>query len=186
MASPCWNLPKTLWKCLPHSTSAVKQAHEAHLQTKWSDEWKMSTRYAHIKALDPSHMSKSFLRLTGCLCKMNTAIYTQLHTGHAPLNKHLHQIKKSATPNCLQCEGEQAETVHHYLFDCTRYNREHHILGLKLSHNALSMYHLLSNKSAQQALFCYIDSTKCLHTTFSDIPIPLKPKLKTCPGINHA
>ena len=117
---------------------------------------------------------------------MNTAIYTQLHTGHAPLNKHLHQIKKSATPNCLQCEGEQAETVHHYLFDCTRYNREHHILGLKLSHNALSMYHLLSNKSAQQALFCYIDSTKCLHTTFSDIPIPLKPKLKTCPGINHA
>lgn len=185
MASPCRDLPKTLWKRLPRSTSAVKQAHEAHLQAKWSDEWKTSTRYAHIKALDPSHTSKSFLRLTSCLRKTNTAVYIQLRTGHAPLNKHLHRIKKSATPHCLQCEDNQIETVHHYLFDCTRYDRERHILGQKLGHNALSTYHLLSNKSAQQALFGYIDSTKRLHATFGDIPIPPKPKLKTRPGLNH-
>ncbi|KIM61994.1 hypothetical protein SCLCIDRAFT_54436, partial [Scleroderma citrinum Foug A] len=110
-----------------------------------------------------------FLRLTSCLRKTNTAVYIQLRTGHAPLNKHLHRIKKSATPHCLQCEDNQIETVHHYLFDCTRYDRERHILGQKLGHNALSTYHLLSNKSAQQALFGYIDSTKRLHATFGDI-----------------
>ena len=42
LASPRRKLPKTLRKGLPRSTSAVKQAHEAHLQVKWSDEWKKS------------------------------------------------------------------------------------------------------------------------------------------------
>ena len=186
LASPHCELPKTLQKSLLCSMSAVKQAHKAHLQMKWSDEWEKSTRYAHIGVLDLTHTSKSFLRLTGNLCKKNTAIYFQLCTGHIPLNKHLHQIKKSATPQCLQCDGTQIETVHHYLFDCTRYNRERHILGQKLSRNTLSTYHLLSDKNTQQALFGYINGTKWLHNTFGDIPIPPKPKLKTRPGTNHA
>jgi len=189
MTSPCRDLPKNLRKRLPCSTSTVKQAHDAHIQAKWNDEWKKSTCYAHIKALDPAHTPKSFLRLTGSLRKKHTAIYVQLHTRHTPLNKHLNRIKKSATPNCLQCGGDQIETVHHFLCDCTRYDRERHILQQKMGHNALLTSHLLSDKSAQQALFQYIDSTKCLHTTFGDIPIPLKPQLKTRPnhtGTHHA
>ena len=181
MASPRQDLPKTLQGRLPHSTSAIKQAHEAHLQRKWNDEWKISSCYAHIRSLDLSHTLKSFLRLTGQLPKKHTAIYIQLRTGHIPLNKHLNRIKKSATPYCLQCGSNQIETVHHYLFNCSRYDREHHILRQKLGHNALSTYHLLSDKVAQQALFQYIGSTKCLHTTFGDIPIPPKPQVKTCP-----
>jgi len=128
MASPHWDLPKTLWGWLPCSTSAIKQAHEAHLQRKWNDEWKTSSRYAHIRSLDPNHMLKSFLRLTGWLHKKHTAIYIQLCTGHILLNKHLNRIKKSTTPYCLQCGSNQIETVHHYLFDCSRYDRECHIL----------------------------------------------------------
>ncbi|KIM57554.1 hypothetical protein SCLCIDRAFT_43817, partial [Scleroderma citrinum Foug A] len=110
-----------------------------------------------------------FLKLAGHLRKKHMAIYMQLCTGHVPLNKHLHCIRKSITASCLQCEGDQMETVHHYLFDCPRYDRERHVLQQKLGHNTLSTAHLLSEKTAQQALFRFIDSTKCLHATFGDI-----------------
>ena len=89
-ASPHHKLPKMLRTCLPLSTSAIKQAHEDHLQKKWHEEWQKSPRYPHIKALDPKQTPRSFLKLTGRLRKKHTAIYIQLRTKHAPLNKHLH------------------------------------------------------------------------------------------------
>ena len=173
-ASPQHELPKTLRTHLLFSTSAIKQAHDDHLQRKWRKEWQDSPQYPHINMLDPKHTPRSFLKLAGQLKKKHTAIYIQLCTGHVPLNKHLYRIKKSITASCLQCEGDQTETVHHYLFDCPRYDRDRHILQEKLGHNALSTTHLLSKKATQQALFRYINSTKCLHATFGDIPTPPK------------
>ena len=120
-ASPRRELPKTLWKKLPMSMSAAKQTHENQLQRRWHEEWKNSPQHPHIEALDPSQTPNSFLHLMGHLKKKHTSIYIQLRTGHIPLNKHLHRIKKSATPKCLQCGHNQIETVHHYLFDCPRY-----------------------------------------------------------------
>ena len=173
-ASPCRELPKLLRHPLPFSTSAVKQAHEDSLQKRWREEWQGSPRYPHIRALDLKHTPRSFLKLTGHLRKKHTAIYVQLHTGHALLNKHLNCIKKSDTASCLQCADDQTETIHHYMFDCPRYNRERHILQQKLGHNTHSTAYLLSDKTTQQALFRFIDSTKCLHATFGDIPTPPK------------
>lgn len=117
-------LPKTLHKSLPQSTSATKQTHRSELQEKWCEDWQKSPQHPHIKALDPSHTPKSFTRLAGQLKKKHTALDVQLHTGHIPLNKHLHRIKRSATPMCLQCGDAQIESIHHFLFDCPRYNRE--------------------------------------------------------------
>jgi len=173
-SSPRRDLPKTLRKRLPTSTSAIKQTHESQIQRKWHEEWKKSPRHPHTVALDPTQTPNSFLRLTGHLKKKHTSIYVQLCTGHIPLNKHLHRIKKSATPMCLQCGDNQIETVHHYLFDCPRYDRERHILRQKLGQNASSTSHLLSEKTAQQVLFRYIDNTKRLHPVFGDIPTPPK------------
>jgi len=180
-ASPRRELPKTPWKKLPMSTSAAKQTHENQLQRRWHEEWKNSPRHPHIEALDPSQMPNSFLRLTGHLKKKHTSIYIQLRTGHIPLNKHLHRIKKSTTPECLQCGDNQIETVHHYLFDCPRYNRERHVLRQKLGRSTSSTSYLLSEKAAQQALFRYIDNTKRLHPVFGNIPIPPKSSNPRCP-----
>jgi len=176
MASPRRELPKLLRKRLPLSISAMKQANEDHLQKRWQEEWMASPRHPYINTLDPNQTTRSFMKLVGRLKKKHTAIYVQLRTGHIPLNKHLHQIKKSTSQSCLQCEGHHVETVHHLLFDCPRYARERHILRQKIGHNALSTSHLLSAKPAQQALFRFIDSTKCLHSTFGDIPIPQSSK----------
>ena len=67
MASPCHSLQKLLRKHLPLSTSAIKQVHEEHLQKKWQKEWQKSPRYNHIKALNPKHTPRSFLKLAGRL-----------------------------------------------------------------------------------------------------------------------
>jgi len=128
MASPRRELPKSLRKCLPLSISAMKQANEDCLHKKWQEEWMASPRHPHINALDPTQTTRSFMKLVGHLKKKHTAIYVQLRTGHIPLNKHLHRIKKSASQSCLQCEGDHIETIHHLLFDCPRYARERHIL----------------------------------------------------------
>jgi len=151
-------------------------ANNNHLQKRWQQEWQTSPRHPHINALDPKHMTRSFLKLAGHLKKKHTAIYVQLCTSHILLNRHLHKIKKSATPCCLQCKDDQVETVHHFLFDCPKYARERHVLRQKLGHATLSTLHLLSMKSTQQALFRFIDSTKHLHPTFGDIPVPLSSK----------
>jgi hypothetical protein len=44
----------------------------------------------------------------------------------------------SATPNCPIC-ADLEETIHHFLFVCPQYNREHFILSRKLGHKASSL-----------------------------------------------
>ncbi|KAI6157897.1 hypothetical protein BKA82DRAFT_131838, partial [Pisolithus tinctorius] len=52
------------------------------------------------------------------------------------------------------------ENVHHYIYQCPRYDREHHILHNALGRDANSLMFLLSNKKAQTHLFKYIMATK--------------------------
>ena len=176
--SPSRELPPSLRKPLPKSLSVTKQYHDASLQRLWLTTWKNSPRHDHINSIDPSTPSKKFMKLTNIANKKHTAIYTQLHTGHIPLNKHLFRFKKSDTDLCLQCDSKCPETVHHYLFDCPKYVRERHTLRIKLGKKALSMSHLLNSKHAQQALFAFINASQRLKATFGVIPVPPKEPVK--------
>jgi len=165
-------LPKILRKPLPASISAAKQDHNAKLQNRWLSIWKQSPRYDHMATIDPSSPSKAFTKLTKYLGKKQSSIYVQLRTGHVPLNKHLYRFKCSDTPLCLQCNDERPESVHHFLFECPRYNRERHTLRTKIGQKALSLQCLLADSRAQRALFIYINETKRLKATFGEIPLP--------------
>ena len=70
-SSNAQNLPKMLKDTLPHSKSALKQAHNKKLNRKAQKIWKIKN-------------------LPRCLAN----VLTQLWMGHAPLAKHLHCIKK--------------------------------------------------------------------------------------------
>ena len=70
-SSNAQNLPKMLKDTLPHSKSALKQAHNEKLNRKAQKIWKIKN-------------------LPRCLAN----VLTQLWMGHAPLAKHLHCIKK--------------------------------------------------------------------------------------------
>ena len=49
-----------------------------------------------------------------------TAIF-RLRTQHAPLNAHLHRIKKDHPAKCVYCPDSD-ETVEHFLFHCQLYD----------------------------------------------------------------
>ena len=59
----------------------------------------------------------------------NSKKLTQILTGHANLNRHLHIMGLSDTPLCSKCEEEE-ETVQHYISICPYYSRiRHSIFG---------------------------------------------------------
>ena len=122
-----------------------------------------------MSSIDPSLPSKSFMKLIGGLQKRQAGLYTQLRTGHAPLNKHLHHFKRSDTPNCLQCGDTTPETVHHFLFTCPRYDREKFIMERDVGRKVYHTAYLLSNANAKTRLLRYINETKRLAQTFSEV-----------------
>ena len=170
-SSPRRQLPAALKHPLPSSISALKQYHNSSLLSVWSRTWHQSPRYHHIASIDPSLPSNAFTKLTKSIGKKHAAIYTQLRTGHIPLNKHLHRIKKSDTPLCLQCGDNKQENVHHFLFECRKYDRERHALRTKLGRGTFSIRCLLAGKRAQRPLFKYINETMRLAATFGDVLI---------------
>ena len=94
----------------------------------------------------------------------------QLRSGHIALNKHLHRINSSDTPLCLQCKTNVPETVHHLLFECTRYSREHHILRNNLGREALSTSHLLADKDGIRETLKFIRATNRLRNLSGEGP----------------
>ncbi|KAG2033990.1 hypothetical protein BDR03DRAFT_830036, partial [Suillus americanus] len=92
----------------------------------------------------------------------------QLRSGHAPLNKHLHRIAKSATATYSQCE-ESDESVHHFLLSCPAYTRQRNILRAELGTKAHRMKHILNEPECLKALFKYIATTRRFETVFGDV-----------------
>ena len=167
--SPRANLPTALWNPLPCSIPTLKQAHNAKLMKLWKDEWSKSPRFPHLSSIDPTLPSKAFMKLTGCLCKQQASLYTQLRIGHAPLNKHLFRFKCSNSPNCLQCGDSTPETVHHFLFVCPRYDWERFILERDIGHKTFHTAYLLTHRNAGKHLLQYINETMRLKPTFGEV-----------------
>ena len=120
--SPHRQLPVALKQPLPSSISVLKQYHNSGLRSLWANLWRQSPHHQHITSIDPFLPSNVFTKLMNSIGKKHMAIYTQLCLGHIPLNKHLHCIKRSDTPLCLQCENNKPENIHHYLFECCKYD----------------------------------------------------------------
>ncbi|KIK79219.1 hypothetical protein PAXRUDRAFT_51835, partial [Paxillus rubicundulus Ve08.2h10] len=81
------------------------------------------------------------LKLVSSLPKQHISLILWLCTTHITLNKHLHHIKKIASPLCPNCN--KIETVEHFLTSCPQYTCECHTLSNILSRNASSVPFLL-------------------------------------------
>ena len=136
-----------LRKPLPVSLSALRQESKSKIQRLWARHWKTSPRCHHMSGIDKSVLSKKWMKLVKPLSCKQTSIIMQLRTGHIVLNKHLHQIKRSDSPHCPNCDENAIETIHHFLFDCTRYHRERSILHRKLRWRTYDISHLLQRLS---------------------------------------
>ncbi|KIK91872.1 hypothetical protein PAXRUDRAFT_108952, partial [Paxillus rubicundulus Ve08.2h10] len=105
-----------------------------------------------------------FLKLASSLPQCHISLIVWLCTAHIALNKHLHCIKKSASPLCPSCD--KIETVEHYLTICPQYIHEHHVLSITLRRSVSSVPFLLTQPKEINLLIAYINSSGCMKETF--------------------
>ncbi|KAF8224647.1 hypothetical protein L208DRAFT_1310070, partial [Tricholoma matsutake] len=93
----------------------------------------------------------------------------QLHTGHAPLAKHLHHIGKADSPTCPACQ-QNKETVEHLILHCTAHHTARQVLRNSTGGAAINITKLLTMPKTLRALFHFIAATNQFHNTFGEIP----------------
>ena len=133
--------------------------------------WAESPRYTRLHQLDPLILKRSFIKLTTKFSKRLTGLLLSLRTRHVPLNLHLHRLGKSDSPRCSYCPMID-ETVHHFLFDCSQYQRERHVLACALGRQATSLPHLLAEAEATPHLARYVNATRRFKSTLGEILMP--------------
>lgn len=170
--SPNLTLPRYLrHKTLPLSISALKQAHQAQMHARWSRLWTASPRHQRLHGIDPHVLQRSFLKLTSTYSKRLTGLILGLRINHIPLNKHLFRLARTDSPHCPHCP-ETEESVHHFLFECRQYQREHHALACALGCKATSLPYLLADENAIPHLARYVNATRRLKPTLGEILMP--------------
>jgi hypothetical protein len=168
-------LPNFLhWNALPLSISALKEVHCKKMRLRWGCLWHKSPRFNRMNQIDSKTLQQSFMKLTADFPKKLTGLYMAIHTGHAPLNKHLHHIGKVASSHCPHCKHPE-ESVLHYLTVCPQYQHEHHIMTCALGCRATSIPFLLSDPDATPHLVHYVNTTGKMKTTFGEVPLPHLP-----------
>ena len=109
---------------LPISISAIKQMITKSTKKEIGIWWKRSPRFKQTKCINHSFPSNKYIKITSSLNRRQTSILTQIRTGHAPINSHLHRIRKADTPYCPQNSCTNAiEDIHHLSFTCPHYIR---------------------------------------------------------------
>ena len=126
----------------------------------------MSPCYHKTHSFDKSTPSKNWLKLVANLSRAQASLLFQLCSGHIGLNRHLHQIKHADSPRCTNCSDGSDETIQHFLFECTKYGQERHIMQRSLHRHASNLAYLLSNSDATLPLLKYIHTTRHLKQTF--------------------
>jgi hypothetical protein len=166
-SSPVRDLPQLLRRKdkLPHSKSAAIKTFKGSIRTKM-EAYAHSSKYLRkLARLDPKFKPSKYATTAASLPRRQSALLVQLRSGHVPVQKHLHRIKKAATATCPGC-GTTEETVMHYLLHCRKYNEQRKVLRRELGRKASEPTYLLSNTKALPALFRYIAATRRFDKTF--------------------
>ena len=85
------------------------------IHAQWEQEWKSSTKGAHLRKIDGTLPARYTRKLYGNLPRNRAYLLTQLRTGHNWLATH---TKKFNFRDDDQCECGAHETVGHVLVDC--------------------------------------------------------------------
>lgn len=153
---------------LPDGVSAIRQAYKVILLPRWREQWKKSPRYTKISRVDPTLPSDQYFKMVKSLPKAVTSLLTQLRTGHAPLNGHLHAIAAVDSSHCQHCPGTP-ETVLHFLMNCPRYRSQRHQLRRELGRNVNNLSYLLPSKKAVPPVVKFVNATHRLRPTYGVI-----------------
>ncbi|TFY52761.1 hypothetical protein EVJ58_g9832 [Rhodofomes roseus] len=164
-------LPRWLRASLPISLAKVRQTFNEELGEKARAEWRTSPRTERMDRVDPDLPSRKYGKLVERLPRRHASILFQLRTEHAPLQQHLHRIKKVDSPTCPNCDTAR-ESVYHYLLECPAHDDQRarlaHDLGPAV---AGSVRHLLTEPKALSPLFRYIHATGRFAATYGELTL---------------
>ena len=102
----------------PFPQSRIKHLINSKVQVLDNNKW-TKNKHNHTDSIIGSNEPSVISQLNNNYIKKRNSYRTILHmiTGHCGLNKHLHNIKRSDTKMCPNCE-ETEETVEHFLGQC--------------------------------------------------------------------
>jgi hypothetical protein len=115
--------------------------------------------------------SKHYQKMADSLPRKHMSLLIQLCTGHAPLNKHLFNMKLTDSPICPACE-DAYEMVHHFLLSCLVYKHHRRDLFFKLKRGSRSLSTLLTHPHAIKHVFKFIGKTRHFKATLRDLNLP--------------
>ena len=124
---------------------------------RWQ-EWEVSPRFIRIHKIDPSLPSKKFQKMANKLTRRQVSMLVQLCTGHTPLKKHLFWIGRAEGPTCPTC-GQDNESVHHFLFDCTMWRQERWRMGSSLGRATKEADSIMNTPKGIVELMKYVGCT---------------------------
>lgn len=154
-------LPRILRRPLPSNAAALRRHHKAQIQHDSLRIWRASKRYAHACYIDEKMKDpqRHFLKRIRPLSRAQASLLFQLRTGHVPLNKHLHRIKRSDSPTCPLCH-EEDETGLHFLLECPSLGKHRYHLSRAGAIVCRSVPLLLSRAKSLFYLFNCITATE--------------------------
>jgi ribonuclease HI len=85
-------LPAPLWRGLPQSKATMVRQAKEMIKQRAKKAWQESLRFAKMRAMDESMPSNNYLKLIASLSRRKASLLFQLHSGHIPLQAHLHKI----------------------------------------------------------------------------------------------
>ncbi len=127
---------------LPRSKATAKADFTKRAQKRWAEHWLTSAKGSFTNpSISPHHLPKSNEHSKN-MSRAEASMFTQLRTGHVPLNAYLFRSRAALSPNCPHCNVP--ETVTHFLLVCRRYSEERQALHRRTRLGNLQLRHLLS------------------------------------------
>jgi|SRR5882762_4048434 len=104
------------------------------------------------------------------LPRKHASLLIQLCTGHAPLNKHLFNMKCTDSPVCPACK-DAYKTMHHFLLSCPVYEHHRHTLFFTLKRGS-RLLPLSSRTQVQSSKFSNLLAKHGASQPLGDLDLP--------------
>ncbi|KAF8602154.1 hypothetical protein BDV93DRAFT_444775 [Ceratobasidium sp. AG-I] len=111
-----------------------------------------------MQRVDDTYLTLNFSERAKELSRTEYTTLVQLRLGHFPTASYLYRFNLTDTPQCTHCY-ERAETIEHYLMNCTAHRAPRRVRDLALGAASRSLKALLTPGKATEHLMQYIYAT---------------------------
>ncbi|KAF8597945.1 hypothetical protein BDV93DRAFT_451977, partial [Ceratobasidium sp. AG-I] len=151
-------LPEHLEQGITINPTAAKRTYKSKTKEKWVERLEGTERTVRMQKVDDAYLALGFSQRAEGLSRTVYATLVQLRTGHFPTASYLYRFNLTDTPQRTHCY-ERAETIEHYLMNCTAHRAQRRIQDLALGAASRSMRALLIPGKATRHLMQYIYAT---------------------------